>query len=575
MKKSGIILISSLLVACGGGSVDNEGVGGGTSPNTTTDTTVNTDTTQKSFTVVPSLSKISNATVTLYNALTLQQLSQKPLDKGVAVFSVPANTPALLIEVTPAASATYFDTAVGTNQPLSTDTKLRAVVTGVNSDGARIGVTPLTEAAVQRAEALGGLTLNNIAYANQAVGAIFNQPNILQAPTLLGSLADFSNISYDDAGRYTLLLVGLAMAARNNLGDSGTVQPTLKMSRSLAADLADGRLDKQGINMPFVVPYQVLNFADDLNTGLKTSLSNLLFNNGVNLSTSGQTLLNQLTLSVNPVPTISPVTGANSLCATQKALSMTDLSSYVGSYSVDMNVNSAGTISKVKTSTLQVLAEGSLQLDGVKASIVALCQLKDSLQANIGVSAFVTNGAQVSSVQIAQDKTIFGNDFTQNNPFRFISTSTLTAPAKGKLATSGLPADLGVIFDPTPAVYGDISITNEVIVNVDATQITWNALTILELLADRPFRTIRQSLHFKQTAAGALTTLAFSYAATNVSGITQGTYILADSCISTSAGCLPANVGVTVNTTTKEVTFNKVKFTDGKNTVILLGTITY
>jgi hypothetical protein len=34
-------------------------------------------------------------------------------------------------------------------------------------------------------------------------------------------------------------------------------------------------------------------------------------------------------------------------------------------------------------------------------------------------------------------------------------------------------------------------------------------------------------------------------------------------------------LGITINSSAKEVTFNKTKLTDGKNTLLLLGTLTY
>ena len=573
------IIIALWLTGCGGGSVNSDTVGISTTPVTNT-TTTPTATGSKSLIISPSLGKLSNASVRLINALTRQELATRVLDStGKATFDVPSTNTPLLIEVVTSSTTTYFDEGTGSNQPLPSDFRLRAALTGISVDGGNIGVTPLTEAAVQRAEGLGGLTLANIAFANQSIGQVFGLGNVLQAPTIVGKLSDYSTLVNDESGKYALLLAGLSLSAKQYLGDSGNSQPALKMAVALAADLADGRLDKIGLSLPLVVPYELTGLSASLELALRTSLPAMLVANGVNLSSSGQVMLNNLPVMVNPYLG-APSTASNSLCRGSKTLGLTDLSAFVGSYLIDIRNNTAEGTTIVQSSTLKVASDGMLTLGNTQIAALAVCQLTDSVGVSVGLTVVSAVANRVVSLSFGNDKTIFGDDFSSTSVFRFISNATLIAPAKGQLRLVGATSDLGALFDPTPKTWpGGLVVDNQVLTTADSTTITWNALQVRATLSTQqgevPFRTVSESLKINFTTIGALKSLAFGYVASNLDGLGAGSFALADACASSAVGCLPAALGITINTTSKEVTFNKTKVTDGKSTLLLLGTLGY
>lgn len=574
------VIVALWLAGCGGGSVDSDTVATTSTPTVPTNTGSPNVSATKSLVVSPSLGKISNASVRLINALTRQELATRVLDNtGKASFDVPSGNTPLLIEVIPSSTATYFDEGTGTNQPLGSDFRLRAALTGIGAGGGNIGVTPLTEAAVQRAEGLGGLTLANIAFANQSIGQVFGLGNVLHAPTLVGKIDDFSSLVNDDGGKYALLLAGLALSAKEYLGDSGANQPAVKMALALAADLADGRLDKVGLNLPLVVPYELTGFAASLEHALRTTLPAVLVTQGVNLSSSGQVMLNNLPVVINPYLG-APGAGSNSLCRGGKTLGLTDLSAVVGSYTVDIRQNTAEGTTIVQSATLNVASDGMLTLGSTKITALAVCQLVDSAGGSAGISVVSAVANRVVSLSFGNDKTVFGDDFSSSSVFRFISNATLIAPPKGQLRLVGATADLGALFDPTPKTWpGGIVVDNQVLTTAESTTITWNALQVLATLSTQqgevPFRTVSENLKINFTTLGALKSLSFGFVASNLDGVGAGSYALADACASSAVGCLPAALGITINSSAKEVTFNKTKLTDGKNTLLLLGTLTY
>ncbi|HEX5359649.1 MAG TPA: hypothetical protein VFW49_00885, partial [Fluviicoccus sp.] len=107
--------------------------------------------TSKTLIVTPSLGRISNARVVLRNSVTHAEIGSQALINGQATFQVPASVNAVLAEVVPETGATYFDEGTGSNQPLPAGTQLRAAFT-LTAPSSNVGVTALTEAAVQRAE---------------------------------------------------------------------------------------------------------------------------------------------------------------------------------------------------------------------------------------------------------------------------------------------------------------------------------------------------------------------------------------------------------------------------------------
>jgi len=249
---SAAIIISSLtLAACN--SNDEDKVALPSKATTIATTTV---------TVTPSLGKILNGRVSLKNAKTGAVLAPTqvltPAKNGTATFTVPVSQLAepVLAEVLPTAAGIleYADEALkkattitvpvaDANKPV-----LRAA-TSVTPN-ANIGVTALTESAVQQAEkAVGGLIAQNINQANAAVKNALNLNfNITQAPIVIG-VGEFDkliNAALDAQRRaYAAYLATLAKEAQRM--NSTSLAPAYDMAKVLASDFSDGTFDaKQG-----------------------------------------------------------------------------------------------------------------------------------------------------------------------------------------------------------------------------------------------------------------------------------------------------------------------------------------
>lgn len=547
-------------------------------------TLINNETTASSnqggLVVQPSLGQISAATVYLYQATTQQLLATRSLSSGVARFEVPNQSGPFLLKVVPSAGASYFDEATASQQSFPADFVLRTVLNNINSDGMTVAVTPLTEAATQYAQTLGGWTSAHIALANQTIGLVFGGMDILQAPVLIQNQSDYGVLGDDSASRYSYLLAGLAIMARNYLADAGKTQSAILMSQALSADLADGQLDRKGSTMPLVIPYQVADFASNLQTALKTTLVAQLTKAGINLSTQGQSALNNWAISINPLPWLANTAATSQLCGTSKTLSLSDLTTYVGSYDVDIMTTSADGLTLVKTTTLQVLANGSMSLAGVSATPIALCQIVDSSGTTIGLAATVLAGTRQAQIKFFTGGVVLGDDFSVNDAVRVLTNATLTAPATGKLRLISAISELGSVFDPTPTTYaGGVSVGNNFVVNSDGSlRLTWNSLHVLETLStiagDVPFRTVMESLTLHVSATGKVTNLFLTYTATNVSGLGTGSFARTDSCLAT--GCTASALAVTLDSTNHTVNFNKTTLTDSTGASLrLLGTLTF
>ncbi len=215
------------------------------------------------ITVTPSLGKILSGRVVLRDAKTGVDLAPAktltPADNGTASFTVPiaklaepviaAVLPNLQGKIEYADEANLSQAATITvptadiNKPI-----LRAAAT--LTANANLGVTALTEAAVQQAEkAAGGLIAQNI---NTANAAVKNQLNlnfdITQAPIVVG-LGEFDklvNAALDAQRRaYAAYLATLAKEAQRI--NSSSTTPAYDMAKVFASDLSDGVFDaKQG-----------------------------------------------------------------------------------------------------------------------------------------------------------------------------------------------------------------------------------------------------------------------------------------------------------------------------------------
>lgn len=240
------ILAASLgLVACNSNDHD-------------TPISTSTPTATTTVTVTPSLGKILSGRVVLRDAKTGVDLAPPktltPADNGVATFTVPvAKLAAPVIAAvlpTTAGKLEYADEALekattitvpvaDANKPV-----LRAAASV--SPNANIGVTALTESAVQQAEkAVGGLIAQNINQANAAVKNALNlEFNITQAPIAIG-VGEFDklvNTALDAQRRaYAAYLATLAKEAQRM--NSASLAPAYDMAKVLAGDLSDGTFD--------------------------------------------------------------------------------------------------------------------------------------------------------------------------------------------------------------------------------------------------------------------------------------------------------------------------------------------
>ena len=234
------IMLSSLsLVACNSNDDDNVNL-----PSKAATTTT--------ITVTPSLGKILNGRVALKNAKTgvilapIQTLT--PTNNGVASFSVPIAKLAepILAEVLPTTTGVveYFDEALNQNTSMTglvaATPVLRAAATVTANSN--IGVTALTEAAVQTAEAKAGGLAINIDGVNQLIKTQLQLTHsILQAPLVIGSTAQYNQLASTTISEsqrvYAAYLANLAKQAA--LLNPSSTQPAFDIVQTLAADFKD------------------------------------------------------------------------------------------------------------------------------------------------------------------------------------------------------------------------------------------------------------------------------------------------------------------------------------------------
>jgi hypothetical protein len=186
--------------------------------------------------------------------------------------------------------ATYFDEATGQAEPFPPGKRLRVRVASVTN---HIGVTPFTEAAVQLMEASGVSSADQITAANQRIGRVLSDqvPGIFRPPSPTGGFGEIDItrlpriLNEDNArtagtlpdtpgGRYGAVNAGFSRAAGSFL--VGDPTPALTGAEQLAADLADGKLDLQGLagpvagDRPPAYTYESLWRAKTVGSGLTT-----------------------------------------------------------------------------------------------------------------------------------------------------------------------------------------------------------------------------------------------------------------------------------------------------------------
>ncbi|HEX5360090.1 MAG TPA: PA14 domain-containing protein [Fluviicoccus sp.] len=229
----------------------------------------------KTLTVTPSLGRIQNARAILRNAKSGAEISRKLIGaSGSVSFSVPEAVEAVVVEIEGVAGAQYFDEAEG-DQPLPAGFRMRAA--GRLDDDAAIGVTVLTEAAVQLAESLPAGLGNpaNIDSALSQVGAAVGIDNINLPPTLIDADSDYAALGNTPGDRYALQLAGLVKAAAER---TASLTPALELVETLARDLSDGQVDGQDNGEAVAdAPYSVLPsvFAEAWKFGMEEALDGM------------------------------------------------------------------------------------------------------------------------------------------------------------------------------------------------------------------------------------------------------------------------------------------------------------
>lgn len=213
----------------------------------------------KTITVTPSLGKITKGRVVLKNLAGQSITDIKDItDNGTATFIVDTsklNDP-IIAEVLPAMDGKleYADEAVTVNLvsiSAAANSPLLRAATTITATNTNIGVTALTEAALNYAQSLSAqLTKSNIDTANQKIKdqLKLTKFNITDAPAVIG-LNDFSpliNSALAEQQRaYAAYLATLAKESKRL--NATSTQPAYDMLKAFSKDFSDGTFDaKQG-----------------------------------------------------------------------------------------------------------------------------------------------------------------------------------------------------------------------------------------------------------------------------------------------------------------------------------------
>jgi len=220
----------------------------------------------KDINVAPSLGKISDATVRLYqsDSTTLLGTGELDSDGNVQISYSGRYSGPIIVVVLGDEDATYYDEATGTNIAFSAGNRLRAIVPSGTTETT---VTMLTELAYQVSLTNNiALTDTNVAQLNELVRQAMTPEltSIISTPLLFDSSTTSGDLANDEAGRYALRLAALA-----KLGSGAT--PALSIAEQLAQDFADGVLDGMtGSSVIADLLYNSSTFATDLNAHLTT-----------------------------------------------------------------------------------------------------------------------------------------------------------------------------------------------------------------------------------------------------------------------------------------------------------------
>lgn len=247
IRKCFVLFLGGALVACGGGggssSSSSISTGGGPRPTTLTET----------VTITPSLGRITDATVKIYDANYENVIGEGTLDesgKAQVEVTYTAIEPTI-VEVIAGENSTYFDEAAG-EIPLPEGTRLRAMT----SEPSNTAVTPLTELAWQLAlqhDEYFPLDVERVKRLNGAVSELFTGgfESITYPPVILSEMPAPNSQTIAITHIHAAMLGALA-----KMGESEGA-PALAVMDSLSSDISDGIL-----NSP-VDSYVYANFTAD------------------------------------------------------------------------------------------------------------------------------------------------------------------------------------------------------------------------------------------------------------------------------------------------------------------------
>lgn len=196
--------------------------------------------------VAPSLGRINRGIARAFSLNGNPLSDPVTLDaNGTAIVQIPAtHDEPLLIEVSGADDADYFDEAANSTVLYPADQRIRALLPGPRDE---VGVSILTELAVRLAEASGeDIDLDIIELANERIRAALAEDvsDLLTPPVIVDGSTATGDLDDDDAGRLAARLGALAMLAE------GDATPALTILRQLAEDVADGNIDGNGVEGP-------------------------------------------------------------------------------------------------------------------------------------------------------------------------------------------------------------------------------------------------------------------------------------------------------------------------------------
>lgn len=231
MNKKGLaLLLSGVLAACGGGgSSSSSSISTGSTPRPTLLT--------ETVTITPSLGRITDATVKIYDANYENVIGEGVLDETGKVQIEVAYTriEPTIVEVIAGDNSTYFDEAAG-ELALPAGMKFHAIT----EDPSSTAVTPLTELAWRRAVEQDDFPLDaeRVKRINRAVSELFTgglRP-ITSLPTVLSAMPEPNSQASTTRDLYAAMLGALAKVG----AEEGS--PALSVLDSLAVDVSEGIL---------------------------------------------------------------------------------------------------------------------------------------------------------------------------------------------------------------------------------------------------------------------------------------------------------------------------------------------